>query len=340
MVLPKKIDTHHHFVPPAFEDGMLLFHTSIACLNPSLALNAAPGGDPSGWILPKWSPSTSQNIMEEVGTKTAIFSVTAPGPGIVKGAASRDLARKINTYGAQLRNQQPERFGFFASVPDLWDDLEGALGEIQHALDHLQADGIVLMTRYGDGNYYLGHEKFKKVWELLDQRRAVVFIHPTHPADPTPVNSAMPAPLIDFPHETTRTALDLILSNTKREYSRCKVILSHSGGNLPWLSKRATLAASSVPNAKKPAKEIVEDAKSFYYDLALTDPNQLRLVLDFVPHEHLLFGSDFPYAPRQTVLSYSQDVDGYHMDDNLREKIYFKNALSLFPRLANSKAKF
>ncbi|KAK7545893.1 hypothetical protein IWX49DRAFT_394543 [Phyllosticta citricarpa] len=324
MALPRKIDTHHHFIPQEFAE----------------AIKSTPGGDPSGWILPNWTPEASENVMEEAGVRSAILSVTAPGPTILEGAAAVKLARKINEHGADLRNQKPDRFGFFASVPDLWD-VDAALDEIKYALDTLKADGVVLMTRYGKGNYYLGHEKFKPIWEELNKRHAVVFIHPTHPVDTTLISPMMPQPLIEYPHESTRTAVDLILSNRKRENPNCKVILSHGGGTLPFLIKRVTLAATSFPDATKTAEEIFEDAKSFHYDLALsTAHSQLKMILDFVPHDQILYGSDFPYAPRPAVLSFTQDLDSYPMEDSLRKKIYFENASKLIPRLAGDKARF
>jgi predicted TIM-barrel fold metal-dependent hydrolase len=97
----------------------------------------------------------------------------------------------------------------------------------------LKADGVTLFTRYGDGNYYLGHEKFKPIWDELDKRAAVVFIHPTHPVDITPVNKLLAQPIIDYPHETTRTAVDLIVSDTIRTHRNVKIILSHAGGTHP-----------------------------------------------------------------------------------------------------------
>lgn len=175
--------------------------------------------------------------MKHVCTSTTILSLTAPGSCILEGKESYELARKTNEYCADLRNKHPNEWGFFAALPSLLDT-DAALAGIKYSLDVLGADGVTLFTRYGKGNYYLGHEAFKPIWAELDKRHAVVFIHPTHAVDTNKVNAKMAQPLIDYPHETTRTAMDMILSNTKRRHPNCKVFLSYAGGTLPYLISR------------------------------------------------------------------------------------------------------
>lgn len=121
--------------------------------------------------------------MKENGIQKAILSLTAPGATIAATQTeARHLARKANEYAAGLRDRHPDKFGFFASLPSLMDT-EGTLAEIQYAMDILNADGVTLFTRYGDGNNYLGHSMFTSIWAELDKRKAVTFIHPTHPVD-------------------------------------------------------------------------------------------------------------------------------------------------------------
>ena len=253
------------------------------------------GGDPSGWPTPSWTFQGSLASMERNGSTKAILSLTAPGAVIAPtDEKRRALARKANEYAASLRNEDPKKWGFFAALPCLLDTT-GTLTEIRYALDELKAEGVTLFTRYGPTNQYLGHADFKPIWEELNSRKAVVFIHPTHPADTTRVNPLLPQPMIDYPHETTRTAVDMIITDTKRKYSACKVILSHAGGSLPFLITRiSTVSQEAAATARiygRTSKEIMEDFRSFYFDLALSSSEAvLKLVLDVVPHDHLLYG--------------------------------------------------
>lgn len=234
--------------------------------------------------------------MDQVGTKTAILSVTAPGACIAKGTESAKLARNLNLEGAKIRDSDPKRFGFFASLPDILDT-SAALEELRYALDDLRADGVTLFTRYGTANTYLGHAAIEPIWAELNKRKCVVFIHPTHPVDTNRVNSLLPQPMIDYPHETSRTAMDMILKGTLVKYPDCKVILSHAGGALPYLISRIATPLRKTPNiAAKTVlgvthDRVMENFRKFYYDLALSSsPAVLRMVLELVPHDHILYG--------------------------------------------------
>lgn len=209
--------------------------------------------------------------------------------------------------------------------------------EIRYAFDELQADGVTLFTRYGDANYYLGHPKIQRIWQELDQRAAVVFIHPTHPVDTNLVNRMLPQPMIDYPHETTRTAVDLITTDTVRKYSHCKIILSHGGGNLPWLARRPAIMLKDLGLSDMTPEHFVENARMFYFDLALTDSTfALPLLQKFASPDHILFGSDFPYAPAATVRRFSKELSEAELSKQEEEKVNRENALKLFPRLSSN----
>ncbi|KAH8129475.1 hypothetical protein ACSS6W_002125 [Trichoderma asperelloides] len=321
-----KIDTHHHMVPS--------FYAKAVRQN---------GGDPSGWPTPSWSATGSKLLMGRMGIQTAILSATAPGACIVQDPKKqKDLARNLNEYAAKLRDSDPGSFGFFASLPDI-RNTTGAIEEISYAFDQLQADGVTLFTRYGPSNVYLGHRDLEPVWAELNRRRAVVFIHPTHPVDTNLVNPQLLQPMIDYPHETTRTAMDMIMSRTLDKFPDVKVILSHAGGTLPYIITRLSTPLRKTPDLAANWKvgtnyeEATKTFRKFYYDIALScSPQVLRTLLDTVPHEHILFGSDFPYAPAPAYPAFLEDLETFELSAEIRDKINYKNARSLFPRLANT----
>lgn len=290
-----KIDTHHHFIPDFYRKGInqsqINSQINLNILTISAVSNA--GGDPSGFPTPEWTPESDQAAMQTNGIKTSILSITSPGPVIAgSDAEARTLARQANEYAASLRDAHPSQYGFFAAMPNLLDT-QGTLAEIRHALDTLHADGVTLFTRYGVKNQYLGHPEYTLIWEELNARHAVVFIHPTHPIDPHRVNHLFAQSTVDYPHETTRAAVDLISTDTKRRFSSCKVILSHAGGTLPWLISRVapSLRGVDVPEGMKSYEEWMQDFRSFYFDLALSSSELvLSALLAAVPHDHIFYG--------------------------------------------------
>ncbi|OBT43628.1 hypothetical protein VE00_05228 [Pseudogymnoascus sp. WSF 3629] len=296
-----KIDTHHHFVPDFYAKAV-----------------TEAGGDPSGWPTPRWTPLSSELVMKRLGIKRAILSCTAPGACILEGEASYDLTRQLNLYAA---------------------DLQAALAELRFALGTLKADGVVIFTRYGDANTYLGHPILEPIWAEFHKRKVVVFVHPTHPVDKAKVNDKLLQPMIDYPHETTRAAMDMIMMGTRQKYSDCKVILSHAGGALPYLISRCAtplrkapgFAASYVTGTTH--EKVMQDFRSMYYDVALSaSPQVLDMLFKMVPHDHILYGR-FPYAPPPAYPAFIEDLESYEMDSEKRDKINFKNATVLFQGL-------
>lgn len=219
-------------------------------------------------------------------------------------------------------------------IPSLFNT-QDALEEIRYAFDELGADGVGLYTRYGKGNAYLGHPDFAPVWEELNRRSAVVFIHPTDPVDSTnKANEKLLQPIMDFPHETTRTAVDLIMTDAVRKYSNCKIILSHGGGTLPYLAARPAMLLQDTGLVNMTMDYFLESARMFYYDTALTDPNlMLPFLMAFVPTDRILYGTDVPYAPDVTVKRLGQDLDRAKLSRADRDQIEFGTAMKLFPRL-------
>ncbi|ERT03336.1 hypothetical protein HMPREF1624_01648 [Sporothrix schenckii ATCC 58251] len=346
-----KVDTHHHFVPHFYRGSVVRQgrHDTakgrlLTCVSSSAVASA--GGDPSGWPTPNWSPRATELLMNRLGgVRTAILSATAPGTCILKGAASYKLARQLNECAAGVRDANPSRFGFFASLPSILDT-EAALDELRYALDTLRADGVTMFTRYGDGNTYLGHPDLEPIWAELHRRQSVVFVHPTHPVDTAQVNARMPQPMVDYPHETTRAAMDMIVMGTRAKYPGCKVILSYAGGTLPYLISRIATPLSKTPAVAASYavgvthRRVMDDFRSFYYDLALSaSPAVLDMALKTIPHDHILYGSDFPYAPPPAYPAFLQELESYDMAPELRDQIHFGNARKLIPRLGRNSSR-
>lgn len=157
-----RIDVHHHILPPVYMDAL-----------------RATGFDRYGGIrFPAWRPEDSLEVMDRHGIAAAVVSVSTPGVAFGGDpAAARALARACNEWAAELVAAHPGRFGAFACLP--LPDVDGALAEAAHALDTLGLDGVVLLA--SNGGRYLGDAVFEPLFEELNRRRAVAFLHPTTP---------------------------------------------------------------------------------------------------------------------------------------------------------------
>ncbi|MEU6657863.1 amidohydrolase family protein [Streptomyces sp. NPDC046821] len=313
MSFPARIDVHQHIVPPVWAQAL-----------------DARGLDSGGWAIPSWTPESAIAMMDQQGIATGVLSVTAPGVHLDSDAVARDLARAVNEYGAEVVKDHPDRFGHFASIP--LPDIDAAVTEAVHALDTLGADGVVLMSN-AHGRY-LGDADFEPLWAELDRRAANVFIHPAQP--PMPLLPGTPAPLADYVFDTTRTALNLVLNGVMSRYPNVRVILSHGGGFLPYAAYRFTGLTSTVVDPDRKADDILRDLKRFYFDTALSaSPSALPALLAFAEPGHVLYGSDWPFAPQDAGTYYNNYLESYpDFTPGQADAIDRGNAEALFPRLA------
>jgi predicted TIM-barrel fold metal-dependent hydrolase len=317
MATRDRIDVHQHVVPPVWGESL-----------------ADHGGYASGWASPSWTPNSALAFMDSQEIATGVLSLTAPGVQGWTANDARDMARHVNEYTAGLVSKRPDRLGNFATLP--MQDLEGALAEIEYALDILKADGIVLLSNYH--GRYLGDSSFEPLWTELNRRKAVVFVHPGKPA--VPIIDGIPAPIVDYPFDTTRTAVQLVMNGVLRRHSDVRIILSHAGGFLPYASHRFAELASAIRSGNPSVADLLRDFQRFYFDTALSAglaafPSLTR----FAGVDKILYGSDFPYAPASVGASFTAKLDRYgELTKEEHHAINRGNAVQLFPRLDRSAA--
>jgi len=239
---------------------------------------------------------------------------------------ARSRAREVNEFAAGLARDYRERFGFFATLP--LPDVDGALHETTYALDTLRASGVILLAN--THGRYLGGPEDEPLLAELNRRRAVVFIHPS--TLPGPRVEGIPPFAADFLLDTTRAAYRLVQSGAMQRYPDAKFILAHAGGFLPYASHRITAAIAA--ETRRSPSDVLEDLASFYFDTALSgSPAALPSLLAFAKPGHVLFGSDWPYAPEIAVSYFTGQLDAYAaLDADGHAAVDRENAEALFPQ--------
>jgi 6-methylsalicylate decarboxylase len=303
---PKKnwhIDVHHHIVPPEFADDS----------------------------MPIKIPDTETQLqsMDHWRIRTAVTSLT-PRVILKNLHRLREVARRCNEFQARMVLEHPLRFGSFALLP--LPDVDGALEEITYAFDILHLDGVGLFSSVNDR--YLGDPLFEPVFDELNRRNAVVFIHPTHCEAPTETHLGAPPFVVEYVFDTTRAIVNLIFTGTLQRCPDIRVIVAHGGGTVPFLAQRI-----SMLEGHRRAPEVVDvipTLRALYYEIASTTAGYaLRSLQELVDPTHLLWGSDLPfvYGERlQEEVNHWQAYDGFNSDQ--RMAVEQLNALQLFPRFA------
>jgi predicted TIM-barrel fold metal-dependent hydrolase len=266
-----RIDVHHHLFPPAYRTAI----GNLAAAQPA------------------WSPAQSIEEMDKGGIAISVLSVSSPGVWLGDNEQGRRLARIVNDYGAMTAKDHPGRFGLFAALP--LPDIDGSLREIEYALDTLKADGIGLLTSYGDK--WLGDGSFAPVWAELNRRKAVIYTHPTTAACCGNNRDEVPAVMIEWATDTTRTAASLLFSGTAARYPDIRWILSHAGGTVPFLLSRFVYQEATMKGKEQVLpKGLMYELKKLYYDTAQgNSAPALAALLKVAPPSQILFGTDYPF---------------------------------------------
>ena len=131
------IDVHHHIIPDFYRTAMTQAGLGVP----------VPGVD-----YPTWSIESSLAAMDRFGVSVAVVSITEPNIHFGDQANANVLAYDVNQYFAELISRNPRRFGSFAVLP--LPDIDATLKELEHAIDHLNLDGVGLLTHYH--GVYLG----------------------------------------------------------------------------------------------------------------------------------------------------------------------------------------
>src|SRR5262245_57490400 len=306
-----RIDVHHHFIPKFHVDAM-----------------QKPGRRAGG--TPKWSVELSLDDMDKSGIATSIMSIAQPGIWYGDNVEeSRKLARDLNEYGARMVKDHPGRFGLFACIAP--PDVEGSLKEIEYAFDTLHADGIGLLTSYQDK--YLGDASFAPVYQELNRRKAVVYVHPTTPACCGGLVPGIPPGSIEYATDSTRTIAHLVFSGTATKFPDIRWIFSHSGGTLPFLTGRFVRLAEERKLAHLPNGPLPEFAK-FNYELAQGNtPGQIAALLKMVPISQVMYGTDYPFRDGAEV---NEGIAKWGFSAADITAIERGNALKLLPRIKAS----
>jgi 6-methylsalicylate decarboxylase len=305
---PLLIDLHHHIFPPAFL--------------------AVTEGQFDKWShVSEWTPQKAVVEMDTNGVATAIVSITTPGIWFGDVQAARTLARRCNDYAAKLVQDYPSRFGFFGAVP--LPDTEGSLREIAYALDVLKADGIGLLTSYGDK--WPGDSSYAPVFDELNRRKAVVYFHPTAPNCCKNLISYVPTAFTEFPHDTTRAVTSLLLSGSLARFRDIRFVFSHAGGTIPMLAGRIAELGRLSGVAEQMPNGVEYELKRLHYEIANSaNRSAMSALMNLVPVSQIMFGSDYPFVP---IVVTANGMTNLGLSPADLQAIGRDNAMALLPRL-------
>ncbi|MDX3534924.1 amidohydrolase family protein [Streptomyces sp. MB09-01] len=314
-----KIDMHHHYCAPQWRDWAV-HHGLIAREQ-----------------LPPWTRldiADAIRFMDGAGITTAVLKPMLPA----RYRSSAQLREAVNITlqsMIEVATSHPGRFSYY--VPLFLDDPEASSWAVRRGLGQLGAVGVNVTANYG--GVYLGDPSYDRLFHELNEFSAVVDTHPHNLPGCPPGASAVPGIpnfMCDFLLDTTRAAVNMISRRTLDRFPDISVVLPHAGGFLPYIATRLEALGRFCEPRVDPAA-VRDHLSRFYYDTAGPMAPAATL-LEHAPADHVLFGTDWPAAPADTVTELALpalDADPAFTPEQL-QGIYHGNAMRLIPQLATA----
>jgi aminocarboxymuconate-semialdehyde decarboxylase len=233
-----------------------------------------------------------QEVIEREGVDTQVITLTTPGTHVESPERAVRLAALVNDAFARVVADRTPRFAALATLP--LNDPRAAAAELRRAVEQLGMRGAMLFSNVN--GVALSDERFWPLYEMADDLRAVLHIHPTSPVGVEAMAEYWLMPLVGFPFDTTLAAAKLVFSGVAERFPEVRWVLSHLGGAIPYVAERLDRGFRAFPecrtNIRKPPSEYL---KGWYYDTVNFDRHALRLAIEFAGVERLLAGSDYPH---------------------------------------------
>jgi aminocarboxymuconate-semialdehyde decarboxylase len=189
-----------------------------------------------------------------------------------------------------------DRFSAMGALP--MQDVGRAMAEMRFGAERLGLRAFQICTSV-EGRDLDGPE-FRAFWRLACDLDCLIFLHP-------PVRQIGAERLGDYfltnllgnPMETSVAAARLIFSGLFQELPGVRILLAHGGGMLPYQIGRLDRGFAANPATRVELKSRPSQfLGSFYYDTVLFDDTALGHLLQMVPSDRVMLGTDFPFPIR------------------------------------------
>jgi aminocarboxymuconate-semialdehyde decarboxylase len=254
--------------------------------------------------------------LEEVG---------APG-------VAAEFARLANDEMADLVRRFPDRFvGFAAALP--LHDVSLAIQELDRALTELGALGAQLYSNVL--GVPLDDPRFEPLFTRLEEAGRTVWLHPTRSAEWADYSAETRSDYglwwsIGWPYETAAALSRLVYSGHMERHPRQLVIAHHGGGMAPHFSARLAMGPGYRQVKDRLPRPPLEYFRKFYVDTALFGaPHAVHCVLEFFGPRQVLFGTDMPLGPSDSVETTIADIDSAGLSSEDMAAVYSENAVRL-----------
>jgi aminocarboxymuconate-semialdehyde decarboxylase len=288
---------------------------------------------------PTWAgrcPMTLENVLDAHHKAGIDISVVSNAAHYMRGKADKDELAAIQRwtdYAAEIQDAHKGTLYGLATILPCGGP--AYIKEAERAIRELGLKGLFIQSSHK--GHYPDDDEARPFWELAQDLDVPVMIHPPHVGfGEERMREYRLASSIGRPADLCLALARLIVRGILEDFPRVKLVSSHGGGGLCEvigrmdyayeLQDEAYFLGSYAPMKIKHAPS--HYLKQMYFDTVTYYAPAVRLVLDTVGADHVLYGSDAPpltsLKPRAIKL-----VEDLNLPEREREAVFWRNAASL-----------
>lgn len=235
----------------------------------------------------------------------------------------REDALQWNEIMAQTQRANPGRFWGTAAIP--LTDTATAIDVLDHAILKLGLVGANLPGSVGS-DPRIDAQRLEPFYARVEELDVPLFLHPTDAVFYEQFNEGYGGALhlsMGRVVEVSVGAARLIFSGIMERHPNLRIIMSHTGGALPYQAGRLDKNGKAAKLGRPPSYYL----KQFYTDLVNPQSLGMEFALRFFGPGHVLYGTDYPCWMPADCLDYFDEID---VPADVQQKVFRTNARELW----------
>jgi aminocarboxymuconate-semialdehyde decarboxylase len=230
----------------------------------------------------------------------------------------RDAALQWNESMAGAQRKYPGRVWASAAVP--LTDTKIAIDVLDHAINTLGLMGVNLPGSIGSDSR-IDAERLAPFYARVEQLGVPMFLHPTDAIFGDDLEGYGGALQLSLGRviEVSVAASRIVFSGLMERYPELKIVMSHTGGALPYQSGRMDKNGKNAKLPRPPSTYI----RRMFTDTVSPHSAGMKFAIEYYGIDQVMYGSDYPCWDPATALAL---LDEINLSDADKEKIFNSNA--------------
>ena len=270
-----------------------------------------------------WTPEERLADMNSLGVDVQVLSTNSyfykydEDPKVVTA-----MDMEANDYVSQLVKDHPDRFAGFCNLP--MQDVKASIAELERGVTKLGLKGAMIGDHVNGKNY--DEKAFLPFWKTAEQLGAVILVHQ---GGDTVVNSRtskyhLPNTIGNLADRAV-TFASLVFGGVMDACPDLSVCLCHGGGytcyGIGRMDRGWQVRQEARVNIQHPPSAYLN---RFYYDCLTHSEEALRMLIDSVGIDRVVFGTDWPFDMAQDwPVTWVLGLESLTQDE--KEAILYKN---------------